>query len=169
MRPVKLMISTALVVGLSLTNPAHAASQAGDGPTAEPSPLPVPGGKGPGMGRSYQQNTPGPGRGSPGYRAGSGKKAPPPVDAAAAAAAARGPQGSGLARQRQAPGLGSPPPGADYPVYGPPPGLGRGHGGQRFRSGPGYPGLRGPGTGYPRHRQYGSPPLYPSRPSGGQN
>ena len=67
-------------------------------------------------------------------------------------------------------GLGQPPrpapdtptAGQEYPVYGPPPGLGPPMGRQRPGGGPGYPGLRGPGTGYPKHRQYANPPRYPS-------
>ena len=113
------------------------------GPVVQPLAQPATGGKGPGMGRSYQRNTPGPGRGYPGYRSG-------PAGAAA-----------------PAPNL--PPDPGDFPVYGPPPGLGPGYGGQRYRGGPGYPGLRGPGTGYPRHRQYANPPLYPVRPPKGQD
>lgn len=67
------------------------------------------------------------------------------------------------------PELALPPAPADRRVHGPPPGLGRGYGGPRYRGGPGYPGLRGPGTSYPGHRHYGNPPLYPIRPPGGQD
>lgn len=50
----------------------------------------------------------------------------------------------------------------DFPPYGPPPGWGPPMDRQRQRMGPGYPGLRGPGTGYPQHRQYGNPIRYPA-------
>lgn len=36
----------------------------------------------------------------------------------------------------------------------------------RRAAGPGYPGRRGPGLGYPRHRHYANPPVYPLPPRG---
>lgn len=135
-----------------------------EGVVAQPLTQPAPGGKGPGMGRGYQRSTPGPGRGYPGYRSGSAGDGPVRGPAATPA------PGLGLGPGKgTAPGLGLPPNPGDLPVYGPPPGLGPGYGGQRYRGGPGYPGLRGPGTSYPGHRQYGSPPRYPIRPPAGQD
>ena len=164
-----------LVLALSLWSPvlpAQAeeapAADAPIGPAAQPLPQPAPGGKGPGMGRGYQLNTPGPGRGYPGYRSGPGFAGPAGDPAYESIA----PSGLGPGR---GPGGGAVPPPrlplftGDFPVYGTSPGIGPGQGRQRYRGGPGYPGLRGPGTSYKGHRQYGRPPLYPIRQPQGQD
>jgi hypothetical protein len=125
------------------------------------SPHTAPAGKGPGMGRRYQQIAPGPGRGSPIYRSDPGAARPAAVPKGSVSPAS--PSQLGGPGQRRPPALGFPPSSSDVPVYGPPPGFGRSYRGHRPRGGPGYPGLRGPGTGYPRHRQYANPPRYPTR------
>jgi hypothetical protein len=89
----------------------------------------------------------------PAYRAGQSDPAAP---AAAPSSRTRG------LGQPPRPSTGDPSVRDNLPLYGPPPGWGPTMDRQRQRMGPGYPGLRGPGTGYPQHRQYGNPIRYPA-------
>lgn len=127
---------------------------------------------GPGMGQGDDSRTPAAGPGSPVDRAARGHADPSAGKLPGSAAPGlSSPQGwsEGWEDRRVPRGLGVPAAAEDLPVFGPPPGLGRGSARDRPRGGPGYPGLRGPGTGYPKHRQYGEPPGQGTRAPGNQN
>jgi hypothetical protein len=119
-----------------------------------------PGVKGRGLDRGYRQDTPDPGSGYPGNHPGATAPGSPAHPATGLQPPVVPGAGEGQLSQPQVPMDAANTDGV-YPAYGPPPGLGGRYGRQRPRGGPGYPGLRGPGFGYPRHRQYGNPPLYP--------
>ena len=121
------------------------------------------GGKGPGMGHDYQKNTPGPGKGKPNYQGGQTDPAEPSstdgsntdnqVNKPAIEAQQVDTQSENFPAQKideEQKNLNS------VPQTSAPAKRQRG-------AGVGFPGYRGQGgSGYPQHRQYGSPPLYPA-------
>lgn len=127
-----------------------------------PQPLPVPESQRPGAGQSDQLHPASRGRGFPGSPSGADQPGPSSGPVTGSPTPVGPNSGLGLG-QRPRRTLDIPSAEQDYPVFGPPPGLGTPMERNRIRGGPGYPGLRGPGTGYPKHRQYANPPRYPSR------